>query len=116
MIFVTDGQTIGETLSTVFSAIQQGPINMAVVLKNSGVNTLNYDFQQYVNGAWQDIGASGSVFNTTLQPGQVAQIQVVSAYPQVQLIANASGGAFIDFAITRYANRPAGGAIPILTL
>jgi hypothetical protein len=32
------------------------------------------------------------------------------------LIGNASGGAFLEFSITRYFDRASGGAIPILNL
>ena len=117
IIDTADGQSVGETTSTVFSVFQQGPANFLVIIKNSGVNTLNYDFQQYdpANG-WVDIGAIGTIFNNTLQPSQVQAFAVTSTFPQVQLVANASGGAFLDFSIKRYFNRPAGGALPIMTL
>ena len=32
------------------------------------------------------------------------------------VVYNASGGAFLEFAITRYFNRDSGGAVPILNL
>lgn len=117
IIQVTDGQVVGETSSVMFTVLQQGPVSMQVIIKNSGVNTMNYDFQQFdpTNG-WTDLGTLGSVFNNTLQPGQVTSLLVTSAFPQVQLVANASGGAFLDFSVTRYFNRPAGGALPIMTL
>jgi len=43
-------------------------------------------------------------------------LQVQSNFPQVQLVGNASGGAFLEFAVTRYFNRSSGGPIPILNL
>jgi len=116
VINVTDSQVVGETLSTLFSMFQTGPINALVILKNSGVNTMNYDFQEYNGTAWVDLGASGTVLNTTLQANQVVMLQVQSNFPQVQLVGNASGGAFLEFTVTRYFNRASGGAIPILNL
>ena len=116
MIHTTDGQTIGETSSTVFTVLQQGPVAMGIFLKNSGVNTANYRFQEYNGTSWVDLGASGSPLYNTLSPGQVVNLLVTSNFPQVQLLANASGGAFIDFSVTRYWNRAAGGALPILAL
>lgn len=116
IIHVTDGQVVGETLSTLFSVLQQGPVGMLVVIKNSGVNTMNYRFQEYNGTSWADLGASGSDFYNTLQAGEVRSFKVTSAYPQVQMVGNASGGAFLDLAVTRYTNRAAGGALPILAL
>jgi hypothetical protein len=116
VINVTDSQIVGETLSTLFSMIQTGPVNALIILKNSGVNTMNYDFQEYNGTAWVDLGASGSPLNNTLQANQVVMLQVQSNFPQVQLVGNASGGAFLEFAVTRYVNRSSGGPIPILNL
>jgi hypothetical protein len=116
VIHCTDGQVVGETQSTVFTLLQQGPVSALIILKNSGVNTLNYDFQQFVNGAWADIGTSGSDCYNTLRANEVLTLQIDSAYPQVRLLANASGGAFIDFSVTRFWNRIAGGALPIMAL
>lgn len=87
-----------------------------VILKNSGMNTMNYRFQEFSGSAWVDLGASGSDYYNTLMPGEVRSFKVVSTYAQVQMVGNASGGAFIDFAITRYYNRAAGGSVPILAL
>ena len=116
IIQVTDGQVVGETVSTMFTVLQQGPVAMMVIIKNSGVNTLNYRFQEYANGAWVDLGTAGSDFYTTLMANEVRSFKVTSNYPQVQMIANASGGAFLDFSVTRYWNRAAGGALPIMAL
>lgn len=113
---VTDGQTVGETSSTLFTVLQQGPVAMLVIIKNSGVNTMNYRFQEYNGTTWVDLGASGSDFYNTLSPSEVRSFKVSSNYPQVQMIGNASGGAFIDFSVTRYWNRAAGGSLPIMAL
>lgn len=116
IINTTDGQIVGESSSTLFSTIQQGPMSALVILKNSGVNTMNYRFQEYNGSAWVDLGASGSDLYNTLSPNEVRQMLVESSYPQVQLVGNASGGSFLDFSVTRYANRTSGGALPILSL
>jgi len=116
VINVTDGQIVGESASTLFSTIQQGPMSALVILKNSGVNVISYRFQEYTGSAWVDLGASGSDYYNTLSPNEVRQMLVESSYPQVQLIGNASGGAFLDFSVTRYANRTSGGSLPILSL
>lgn len=113
---VSDSQVVGETVATLWSTLQQGPVSMNVIVKNSGVNTMNYRLQEHTGAAWVDLGASGSDFYNTLQPGEVRQFKVSSAYPQVQMVGNASGGAFLEFSIQRYANRASGGAIPLLSL
>jgi len=116
VIHCTDGQVVGETESTLFNVLQQGPVSMMVIIKNSGVNTMNYRFQEYNGTAWVDLGASGTDYYNTLSASQVRSFKVTSNYPQVQMVGNASGGAFIDFSVTRYYNRAAGGSIPILAL
>lgn len=116
IILNTDSQIVGETQSTLFSTFQTGPVNMQVIIKNSGVNTMNYRFQEYNGTSWVDLGASGSEFYNTLSVNEVRVLVVTSAYPQVQMVGNASGGAFLEFSVTRYFNRPSGGAIPILNL
>ena len=116
IVQVTDGQVVGETVGTLFSVLQQGPVGMLLVIRNSGVNTMNYRFQEYNGSAWVDLGSSGSDFYNTLIAGEVRTFKVTSSYPQVQMVGNASGGAFLDFSITRYTNRSAGGSVPILSL
>jgi|PlaIllAssembly_1097288.scaffolds.fasta_scaffold13873_2 hypothetical protein len=116
VIHVTDSQIVGETQSTLWSTMQQGPINMLVIIKNSGVNTMNYRFQEFNGSAWVDLGTSGSDFYNTLSPNEVKSFEVLSSYPQVQMVGNASGGAFLEFSVTRYTNRASGGMIPILNL
>ena len=116
IILNTDSQIVGETQSTLFSTVQQGPINMLLVIKNSGVNTMNYRLQEFNGSAWVDLGASGSDYYTTLSVNEVKSMRVQSSYPQVQMVGNASGGAFLEFSVTRYCNRASGGMIPILNL
>lgn len=116
VIHVTDSQLVGETQSTLWSVLQQGPVNMLVIIKNSGVNTMNYRFQEFNGSAWVDLGTSGSDYYNTLSVNEVKAFKVTSTYPQIQMVGNASGGAFLEFSVDRYFNRPSGGAIPILTL
>lgn len=116
VIHITDSQIVGETQSTLWSTIQQGPVSMLVIIKNSGVNTMNYRFQEFNGSAWVDLGTSGSDYYNTLSVNEVKTIEVTSTYPQVQMVGNASGGAFLEFSVTRYHNRASGGSIPILTL
>lgn len=115
-ITVTDSQVVSEVSSTLWSTIQQGPVYAQVCIKNSGVNTMNYRFQEFNGTAWVDLGTSGSDFYNTLSVNEVKLVKLTSSYPQVQMIGNASGGAFLEFAVTRYTNRASGGPIPILTL
>ena len=116
IITCTDGQVVGETVSTLFTVLQQGPVALLIVIKNSGVNTLNYRFQENNGTSWVDLGAQGTDFYNTLSPNEVRSFKVSSTYPQIQMVGNASGGAFLDFSITRYYNRAAGGSLPILAL
>lgn len=113
---VTDSQVVGETEATLWSTIQQGPVSMLVILKNSGVNTMNYRIQEFNGSSWADLGASGSDYYNTLSPNQVRGFQITSSYPQVQMVGNASGGAFLEFSVQRYVNRASGGSIPLLSL
>lgn len=116
IIQLSDGQVVGETSSTLFTMLQEGAVDALVIIKNSGVNTMNYRFQEYNGTAWVDLGDSGSDFYNTLSASEVRSFALSSSYPKVQMIGNASGGAFLDFSITRYFNRSSGGAIPILSL
>ena len=116
IIQTTDSQVVGETLSVLFSTIQQGPTSAVGFIKNSGVNTMNYRFQEFNGTAWVDIDDPGTPLNNTLTANQVRAIEVVSNYPQVQMVGNASGGALLEFSLTRYANRASGGPLPIINL
>lgn len=116
VVQVTDSQVVGETLATLFSLIQPAPIDAAIILKNSGVNTVNYTFQEWNGSAWVDLGASGTDLNDTLVAGETILVNVESDNPKIQLIGNASGGALLEFSVTRYFNRASGGSIPVLNL
>jgi len=115
-ILVSDTQVVGETVSTLFSVLQQGPVAMTLIIKNSGVNTINYRFQEWNGTTWADIGANGTDYYNTLIQNQVRSFKVESSYPQIRLVGNASGGAFLEFSVLRYADRASGGSIPILAL
>ncbi len=116
IVDVADNQVVAETQGVLFTIIQPAPINVQVMMKNSGQNTMNYDFQEWNGSAWVDLGAVGTAFNTTLSPNQVTAITLVSGNSKIQLLGNASGGAFLEFSIKSYFNRQSGGAIPVLTL
>jgi hypothetical protein len=99
-----------------FSVLQQGPVDALVRLRNSGANTLNYRFQQMIDGAWTDMGELGDDTYDTLTAAEVKSIKLESDSSQVRLRAYASGGAEIEFSIERYFNRTDGGTVPILSL
>ena len=114
--FVTDLQAVAETEAVLFEMIQQGPVDANLTIKNDGTNTMNYRVQEHNGIAWSDLGASGSLYYNTLMSGQVRNLQVVSAYPRVRMVGNASGGAILNFSVVRYVNRTSGGTIPMLSL
>lgn len=116
VITATDSQVVGETLETLFTIIQAAPIDSSVIIKNSGVNTMNYRFQEWDGTTWVDLGASGSDFYNTLMADETKLLEIESSSSKVKMIGNASGGAFLEFTITRYFNRESGGAIPLLNL
>lgn len=89
---------------------------MLVIIKNAGANTMNYRFQEFDGSAWVDLGASGSDLYNTLSADEVKALQVTSSFPQVRMVGNASGGAFLEFSVLRYFNRADGGALPILNV
>lgn len=107
---------MGETLSTLFSVIQQGPVAMLVIIKNTGVNVMTYRFQEWTGVAWVDLGTSGSDYYNTLTENEVKSFRVSSSYPQVRMVGNASGGAYLSFDVVRHVERPSGGPLPILNL
>jgi hypothetical protein len=115
-ILTSDSQAVGETVGTLFSVLQQGPIALLTVIKNVAINTMNYRFQEWNGTAWVDLGASGSDFYNTLSQNEVKSIKVTSNFPQVRMIGNASGGAELQFDILRYVDRASGGPVPILNL
>lgn len=115
-IFVDDNQVVGELESVLLELLQQGPVNSLFILQNQGQNTINYRFQEFNGTTWVDIGSPGAITNTTLVAAEVKSLKLTSSYPQVRLVGNASGGAILQFSITRFFNRANGGTIPILQL
>ena len=113
--FVTDTNSVAESDGTLFSMPQQGTVNASVILENlDAANTLVYHFQQFNGSVWSEMATIGNPLYNTLIPGQVAQVLVVSAYPQVRLNGSASGGATLGFSITRDFARTNGGAVPLM--
>lgn len=119
-IVQSDTQTVGETESTLFSTIQQGPVEALIMLKNSGVNPVSYRFDQYTGlagaAAWQEVGASGTDFQNVLVANELKSIKLLADYPQVRLTGYASGGGYLEFTLTRCHNRASGGSLPILAV
>jgi hypothetical protein len=115
-ITCTDTQTIGSVLGTVFEMIQTGAVEALVTIANNGTNTANYKFQEKIDGTWTDMELLGNPLNNTLSAGQVVALKVASDYPQVRLMANASGGTEFEFSVLRFFVRGDGGALPILSL
>lgn len=116
IVLTNDSQIVGETQSTLFSVFQSGSVDMLVITKNSGVNVMTFRWQYYNGSAWVDLGASGSDYYNTLSPNEVRTVKIASAYPQIQFVGSASGGAFLEFSVQRYFQRSSGGPIPILNL
>lgn len=116
IVHCTDGQLVGETSSTMFTLLQDGAVSATIFIRNSGTNTMNYRFQEWNGTTWVDLGASGSDYYNTLSPSEVRSFKLSSSNSKVQMLGNASGGAFLDFSITRFFNRTSGGAIPLNAL
>lgn len=111
----SDIQSIGEVDSAAFGAVQQGATNAQFMLKNSGINTINYRFQ-FLNGStWQDLGLEGTIYNNTLATDEVIQVSLTDLPAQIQLMCNASGGSVLFFEVTRYFNWTVGGFLPLLS-
>jgi hypothetical protein len=114
--FAQDSQVVAETEGTLFSLIQQGPVESLVQLRNAGVNTINYRFQEFNGVTWLDLAELGTDLNNTLVAGQVRHLKLNSSYSQVRLVGHASGGSLLEFSVTRYHSRPSGGPLPVLNL
>jgi len=118
---VTDTNIVGELDATIFTATQAGPTGMLVVLENSGLNTLNYFFQEFDGTNWVDLDTLGTDLNNTLTaatiyaPGETKNIKLTSTYAQVRLRAYAAGGAELRFSVTRPSTRAPGGQLPLLS-
>ena len=113
--FITDSAAVLTNDSVIFQGIQQGQTNAQWVLKNVGGVTINYHAQVNNGSTYVDVSAQGTDLNNTLQVNQVKLITCQVDYPQVRLMANASGGSTLIFSITRDFDRSDGGDIPILS-
>ncbi len=118
--YIVDFQSVGETESTLFTMIQQSPIESSIILTNDGVNTINYRFQEYIQQggslAWVDMGLLGTDYYNTLIAGQTRALIIRSLSTQVRLVGNASGGSVLVFSVSRFMVRADGGALPIINL
>ena len=107
----SDLQSIAEVQSVAFSMFLPGLAPAYVTMTNEGVNTINYDFQQNNGTAFVDMGLPGSPTYNTIMPGQTVNVVIAPSYPQVQLLANASGGALLFFTVNVNTVRTSGGPI-----
>ncbi len=113
---VDDTQDIGETTTVLFSMLQSGPTKALMTLNNMGINTANYVFQQLSSGTWSDMDVLGTDLNNTLSPAQTKAFALESAYTQVRMVGNCSGGTTLRFAVNRWYDRPSGGQLPLISL
>lgn len=111
-ILLSDNQVVGETSSTLFTL--KGVTAFLITLKNSGVNTMNYRFQEFDGSTWEDLDVSGTDFYNTLTADEVKNVKVAATYPHVRIIGNASGGAFLEFSVMAEVNREDGGAFTVM--
>jgi hypothetical protein len=70
-VFWTDNQVVGETESTLLTT--KGVTQFSITLKNSGVNTMNYRFQEYNGTAWVDLALSARTITTRFPPTRFAR-------------------------------------------
>ena len=117
-VHVSDTQQVGETESILFEMLQQGRTQAAVLLTNVGINTMNYRFQKPdANGeTFCDLDVIGTPTNGTLQSCETKVVCIDLSCSKIRLVGNASGGAILEFAVTRHYKRDSGGPLPILSL
>lgn len=106
-----DLNVVGEVEGTLFELIAGAPSDTTFILRNVGSNTMNYRFQYWDGGAWQNAGADGSELFSTINADGVKTVKLTSNYQRIRLLGNASGGASLLFHIARHVNRAAGGQI-----
>jgi len=114
-IFVDDLQNVPEVEDTLFELIQQGPVAASLIIKNQGINTINYRFQYFNGTTWIDMDDLGTDYYNTLVSSQSRVLVLESSYTKVRLVGNASGTSILSFCVTRSANRTSGGPLPILS-
>jgi hypothetical protein len=114
LTYVDDSNAVPSSDTVMFTMPQQGQVAASMILENQGTNTLTYHFQEFTGAVWQEMATIGDPLYNTLITGQVTQILVDSAYPQVRCLASASGGSTLGFSVTRAFLRSDGGAIPLL--
>lgn len=111
---ISDDQAVAAVESQAFSFVQQAPFSAQVTLTNTGANIIAYRFQQLIAGSWHDLATLGNPLNNTLSPAQTVALQADSDYPQVRMLAQATSGSSLQFAVQRTVDRPAGGIIPLV--
>lgn len=106
-----DDQIVSELESTVFeSFVPPGTVN-SVFISNKGINTIAYRFQEHNGSTWIDIGSSGSVYYNALLKCETKHLTITTAYNRFRMVANASGGSYMDFSLERHLERVSGGVV-----
>jgi hypothetical protein len=117
--FCSDRQTVSELEGTLFELQQDGAVQGFVMLKNIGVNDIDYRFQAMVSGSWSDLGQSGTdVYNTLVAGDSIAVLltTTLTGSSRVRVRGAADAGSTLQFSVSRYFIRGDGGNIPILSL
>lgn len=113
--FIQDTNAVISTSSEMWRVLQSSPIALFVMLKNSGENNIDYQFQESTDGVtWADITSTSG----TLTPSggsQTISYKVASSLAMVRLTALSSSGSTLDFSVSRYFTRASGGPLPILS-
>lgn len=113
-VFVQDSNTVPVSSTEIFRLVQSSPINASVVLKNTGLNYVLYQFQESADHVtWSDIASAGGTLNPS-GSAQVAMLKVTSSLAGIRLMA--SGNSTMEFSVTRYFSRVDGGALPLLSI
>lgn len=113
-VFVQDSNTVPVSSTEIFRLVQSSPINASVVLKNTGLNYVLYQFQESADHVtWSDIAGAGGTLNPS-GSAQVAMLKVTSSLAGIRL--TASGNSTMEFSVTRYFSRVDGGALPLLSI
>ena len=115
-VFIQDTNGVTSTQAEMWRVWQSSPINFYAVLKNAGANNIDYQFQESSDGTtWSSItGANGTL--TTSAGSQLASFKISSSLATVRLVASSTTTSTLDFAVTRYATRADGGALPLVSM
>lgn len=113
--FVQDLNVVGETEATLVEFLPAAASDNLLILRNAGVNTMNYRIQQFNGTTWVDIDISGTDYYNSLASGVIKTVRVLATYPRHRIVGNASGGSTLDFSSVRLFSRAPGGQCPLLS-